>query len=65
MRLKDILTKEEDIKVEELKMELLDARGDKERNLILKDINEIFETAKRRYYSGNSMATPTREEESF
>lgn len=51
MRLKDILTEEEDNKVEELKMELLEAHNEKERQLILAEINEIHETAKKRYYS--------------
>lgn len=51
MRLKDILTEEEDNKVQELKMELLDAHNDREREMILEEIDEIFEAAKRRYYS--------------
>ncbi|MFT9494372.1 MULTISPECIES: hypothetical protein [Bacillota] len=51
MRLRDILTEEEDQKVQDLKMELLDAHNEKERQLILEEIKEIFETAKRRFYS--------------
>lgn len=65
MRYKDILTEEEDTKIQDLKMDLLDAPNEKVRKLIVAEIDEIFETAKRRYYSGDSMATPTREEESF
>lgn len=49
MRLKDILTEEEDNKVEELKMELLDAHNSKERELILAEINEILEASNKRY----------------
>ena len=64
MRLKDILTKEEDIKLQELKMDLLDAPNEKIRKLIVSEIDEIFDTAKRRYYSGNLMMNPTGEEES-
>lgn len=65
MRYKDILTEEEDTKIQDLKMDLLDALNEKVRKLIVAEIDEIFETAKRRYYSGSSMVTPTREEESF
>lgn len=64
MRLKDILTKEEDIKLQELKVDLLDAPNGKVRKLIVAEIDEIFETAKRRYYSRSLMMTPTGEEES-
>ncbi|WP_282156327.1 hypothetical protein [Cytobacillus gottheilii] len=51
MRLRDILTEEEDQKVRDLKMELLDAHNETERQMILDEINEVFETAKQRYYS--------------
>ena len=64
MRYKDILTKEEDMRIQNLKIDLLDAPNEKARNLIIAEIDEIFETAKRRYYSGDFMRTST-EEESF
>ncbi|WP_274856910.1 hypothetical protein [Bacillus methanolicus] len=51
MRLKDILTPEEDSRVQELKMELLEAHNKKEAALIKAEIDEIFKTAKERYYS--------------
>lgn len=64
MRLKDILTEEENNKIEELKMELLDAHNETERNLILVEINDIHEAAKQRYYSmlnGNNEQAATLE----
>ena len=64
MRLKDILTKEKDLKLQVLKMDLLDASNEKVRKLIVAEIDEIFESAKRRYYSGNLMNNPIIEEES-
>lgn len=64
MRLKDILTKEEDLKLQELKMDLFDAPNETVRKLIVAEIDEIFESAKHRYYSGNLMRNPTGEEES-
>lgn len=51
MRFKDILTEEEDKKIQELKMDLLDAPNERVRTLILDEIDEIFETARHRYYS--------------
>lgn len=51
MRLKDILNEEEDKKLQELKMKLLDARSDKQRALIRHEIDQIFNVAKKRYYS--------------
>jgi hypothetical protein len=53
-RLRDILTKEEDTRVQALKMELLDAHNKKERELIMAEINEIFQTAKERYKAINA-----------
>ncbi len=51
MRIKDILTAEEDNKVQELKLELLEAHNEKERSLIMAEIEQIFDSAKKRYYS--------------
>ncbi|KZE67973.1 hypothetical protein AWM68_17525 [Fictibacillus phosphorivorans] len=63
-RMKDILTKEEDQKVNELFIELLDAHSKKEAKLIKKEIDEIYETAKERYFSslkGNKEQSSTKE----
>jgi hypothetical protein len=54
MRLKDILTKEEDNRVQALKLELLEAHNKKEAELIMAEINEIFQTAKERYKAINA-----------
>jgi hypothetical protein len=54
MRLKDILTKEEDNRVQALKLELLEAHNQKEAELIMVEINEIFQTAKERYKAINA-----------
>jgi hypothetical protein len=48
-RLKDLLTEEEDIKLQELKMELLVAPNDKVRTMIMTQINEILDSAENRY----------------
>jgi hypothetical protein len=53
LHLKDVLTKEEDDRVQALKMELLEAHNKKEASLIMKEIKEIFETAKERYKAFN------------
>ncbi|MEM5013944.1 hypothetical protein WKH57_24850 [Niallia taxi] len=50
MRLRDVLTNEEKEKVDELKLLLMDAFGDKQRAIIVSDINEILDSAKARYY---------------
>jgi hypothetical protein len=42
MRLLDVLTDEEKQKVDELKLLLMDAFGDKQRAIIVSDINEIL-----------------------
>lgn len=49
MRVKDLLTEEEDIKLQELKMELITAPNDKVRTMIMKQINEILDSAETRY----------------
>ncbi|MEK3992756.1 hypothetical protein [Robertmurraya sp. FSL R5-0851] len=48
-RLKDLLTEEEDIKLQELKMELLAAPNEKVRTIIMTQINEILDSAENRY----------------
>ncbi|MBT2663876.1 hypothetical protein [Bacillus sp. ISL-45] len=48
--LRDIMNTEEKIKVDSLKVELLHAWSDYERNQILLEIENIFEEAKHRYY---------------
>ena len=50
MRLLDVLTDEEKQKVDELKLLLMDAFGDKQRAIIVSDINEILDSARARYY---------------
>lgn len=47
--LKDLLTVEEDMKLQDFKMELLDAPNDKVRNMIMTQISEIFVSAENRY----------------
>jgi hypothetical protein len=64
VRYKDILTEEEAARIQDLKMDLLDAPNEKARKLIVAEIDKIFATAKRRYYSGNLMMNPNGEEES-
>jgi hypothetical protein len=49
IRLKDLFTEEEDIKLQQLKEELLDAPNDKVRTLIMEQINEILDAAESRY----------------
>lgn len=49
IRLKDLLTEEEDIKLQQLKEELLDAPNDKVRTLIMAQINEILDAAESRF----------------
>ena len=51
MRLKDFLTEEEDMKLQELKVELIDAPNDKERTQIMTEIDDIFNTARSRYHA--------------
>jgi hypothetical protein len=49
-RLKDILLAEEKEKIDELKVDLLDAWSDRERKSILNEVDYILEQAKNRYY---------------
>lgn len=48
-RLKDYITEEEDVILQQLKEELLDAPNDKVRTLIMGQINEILDAAESRY----------------
>ncbi|MGG4409452.1 hypothetical protein ABER75_12030 [Niallia taxi] len=50
MRLRDVLTNEERQRVDELKLLLMDAFGDKQRAIIVAEINEILDSAEERYY---------------
>jgi len=50
MRLKDVLTNEERQRVDELKLLLMDAFGDKQRAILVAEINEILDSAEERYY---------------
>jgi gas vesicle protein len=50
-KMRDILTKAEEQKIDELLIELLDAHSKKEAELIKKEIDEIYETARERYFS--------------
>ncbi|MCM3216815.1 hypothetical protein M3612_20215 [Niallia taxi] len=73
MRLRDVLTNEEKEKVDELKLLLMDAFGEKQRAIIVSDINEILDSAKARYYEmlkaseeqSAAIASKSRENESL